>query len=178
MAKVAEALSLRLASLASFSVLDASFSELKMSSLEMENQRLKQKIAEDGQLMTGFAKVTQENEVLKSSLLLKTKDLKTTRAAVAKLDGEKNELLTEKASLEKQVNKLTADVNYWKLHSARQLQEGFNVLAEQISFVNPGFDLSPFDLNKEVRDGQLVEIPDDEEVAENEDEEQRDASVN
>lgn len=180
-ANVAKALSLRLASLASFSMLDVSFSESKMNSLEMENQYLKQKIAEDVQLMIEFVKTTKENELLKSDLLSKIENLKSTQAVVTKLDEEKSGLLAEKVSLEKKVSKLAADVDYWSVFSARQLKKGFNALAKQISCVHPGFDLSHFDLGKKVREWQLVEILDDNEVAENEEtenEEQRNASVN
>lgn len=102
MAKAAKTLSLRLDSITNFSVLDASFSESKLSGLEMENRRLQEKLAESEQMMAEFVKgiAENENELLRSDLLSKTEDLKSTRATVAALDADYKVLTTDKACRE------------------------------------------------------------------------------
>lgn len=89
---------------------------------------------------------------------------------------EKSVVMGEMNSLHNQFDKLTGEVNNLNVFSAWQLKEGFNVLVKKIACVYLEFDLSPFGLEKEVFDGQLVKIPDEEEVADDED--QRDTSAN
>lgn len=131
--------------------------------------------------MTEFVKVTAENELLRSDLLSKTKDLKSTRATVATLDAVNKVLSAEKASLKKEVGRLEKEVDEWTAFATGRLKEGYDALAEKIGDVRTEFDLSPYGLHLRVHDGHLVEIPDDKEVDENpgvEVEDQRDASVN
>lgn len=114
-----------------------------------------------------MAKVSEENEKLKSELLCKIKDLKSARTTVARLDGNNKALTTEKTSFEEEVVKLTKDVEDWTTYLTGRLKERYEALAEQIGATHPEFDLSPYGLHLQVRDGQLVDIPEDEEMDEN-----------
>lgn len=162
-------LGLRLVSLARYTESETSLSTVLKMQLEKENVQLKEKVAESLTIVRNSEKVTKELSQVQEKMSKIQVDLDVLKLENAQLSENKSDLSAARDELaiklsaaHYQVTQLEEKVLEMKMYAAQQLNEGFSVALEQVACLYPDLDLSQVSIFKEVRDGKLVQIGENE----------------
>ncbi|KAJ1399953.1 hypothetical protein SESBI_29931 [Sesbania bispinosa] len=127
---------------------------------EAEVIKAREAVSELESLQEKFRNLSLENEKMEGDLA----DLKNEKVKYDTLLSEKSKLLeaTEEKLLAEQ-NGRKEDANHLKAEKTFQYEQGFEKAIDQVKFLHPEINIDEVGAFKEIQDGKLVDIPDDEE---------------
>ncbi|KAJ1414375.1 disease resistance protein RML1A-like [Sesbania bispinosa] len=126
---------------------------LATTELESLRKKLKDVTLEKDKLQGDFNNCKKEKESCEVLLEQKTASLKDTSE---KLKSVEEKLATEQIGRKTDTNNLKAEIAF-------QYEVGFEKAVGQVKFLHPDLNVDEVGPFKEIKDGKLVEIPDDEE---------------
>ncbi|KAJ1383198.1 hypothetical protein SESBI_43610 [Sesbania bispinosa] len=128
--------------------------------LAEEVSKAKEVLSEMESLRENFRKLNLEKEKVEGKLAdLKNEKVKSDDLLAEKtklLEAAEEKLLAEKKEHREEVNNLKAEITF-------QYEQGFKKAVDQVKFLHPEIVIDEVGAFKEIRDGKLVDIPDDEE---------------
>ncbi|KAJ1383195.1 hypothetical protein SESBI_43607 [Sesbania bispinosa] len=132
----------------------------KLKTQEAEVSKAKEVLSELESLRENFRKLNLEKEKVEGELAdLKNEKVKSDDLLAEKtklLEAAEEKLLAEQKEHREEINKLKAEITF-------QYEQGFEKAVDQVKFLHPEIVINEVRAFKEIRDGKLVDIPDDEE---------------
>ncbi|KAJ1423131.1 hypothetical protein SESBI_12572 [Sesbania bispinosa] len=132
----------------------------KLKEQEAEVAKAREVTSELKNLQEKFQNFTSEKEKLEDDLAgLKNEKEKTDALLSEKsklLEAAEERLLAEQDGRKEDANRLKAEISF-------QYEQGFEKAIDQVKFLHPRIDVGEVGAFKEIVDGKLIDIPDDEE---------------
>ncbi|KAJ1418039.1 hypothetical protein SESBI_16161 [Sesbania bispinosa] len=132
----------------------------KLKDQEAEGKKAKEVLSELESLRENFRKLSLEKEKMGGELAdLRSEKVKSDDLLAEKtklLAAAEEKILAEQKGRKEETDNLKAEISF-------QYEQGFEKAVDQVKFLHPEIVIDEVGAFKEIRDGKLVDIPDDEE---------------